>query len=277
MPISASRGCAWGRCRFCEECFPFRSRNPLKVVDEIEEWYHRGIRSFYFFESDVNGDPAALEALCGEVLRRGLAVFLCAQMRVDKRNTPEFFQLMKRAGFGRVRFGVDGWSDHTLQLQRKGYNMALVQQNLRDCSAAGIVADVNLVVGVPGETEADVEETIANLVACKPYISSLEYINPLYLRCGSEYFRNAPQYKIAFRVDREAIFREHGSCVPHELWYSEDPYIDQQVRLDRLERICTALKAAGVPIGPPATALTEKLKKPGAFLDASGEVRIRPD
>jgi hypothetical protein len=276
IPISASRGCAWGRCRFCDECFPFRARAPIKVVDEIEEWTLCGPRTFYFFESDVNGDPARLEALCSEVIRRGLRVFLTAQMRIDKRSTPEYFQHMKRAGFARVRFGVDGWTDHTLELQRKGYNMALVAANLRDCTAAGIVADVNMVVGVPGETEQDIDESIANLIRCRPYINAVEYINPLFLRAGCEYFRNADRYHIRFHVDRDQLLREHGCMLPPELWHSEDPYIDQEVRLRRIERVCAALKANDVPLGRAAAAFTARLREPGAYLHDTAEVRIRP-
>lgn len=275
MPISTSRGCNWGRCRFCQECFPYRCRSPIKVVDEIEEWIYKGAMRFYFFESEVNGNADVLYGLCTEVVRRDLRVSLCGQMRVDKRCTTEYFQHLNRAGFIRLRFGVDGWSDHTLQLQHKGYNMALVMQNLRDCHKAGIQTEVNLVVGVPGETDQDVDEAIANLVRCKPYIASVEYINPLILGLASEYFRNAEQYKIRFRADRDTIFREHGDYVPADLWYSENPYIDHAVRLTRLNRICAGLKDNGVTIGPPAARLVEKLQLPNAMLDGAGRVRLR--
>lgn len=275
LPIAASRGCNWGRCRFCAECFPFRQRAPRKVADEIEEWSHRGVRMFYFFESDVNGDPAALYELCAELIGRNLPVILSAQLRIEKRCDRPFFEHMRRAGFVRVRFGVDGWSDHSLQLQRKGYNMALVAQNLRDCTAAGLKPGVNLVVGVPGETEQDVDQSIANLIACREHFNALEYINPLQLRCGSEYFRHADEYKIRFRVDRETILHDYGGYVPQEMWYSEDPYIDHQVRLARLDRICSALQAGGVNMDGPGAALVAKLKLPGAYYHESGEVRFR--
>ena len=46
VPITASRGCKWGRCRFCAERFPFRNRAPAKVADEIESMVRRGLHSF---------------------------------------------------------------------------------------------------------------------------------------------------------------------------------------------------------------------------------------
>jgi len=273
MPISASRGCNWSRCRFCEECFPFRSRRPMKVADELEEWIHRGAAAFYFFESDVNGDPATLHAICSEIIRRGLRAHLAAQIRVDKRSTLEYFQHLARAGFGHLRFGVDGWTDHILKLQRKGYNMELVLQNLRDCHAAGIRVGVNLVVGVPGETDEDVEETIENLVRAKDFLYGLEYVYPLGLRCASEYFRNAEQYKIFFRGGKEAVYRQRRDYVPEDLWYSEDPYIDQTVRTQRVLRICEAIRRRGVTLGPAAERFLQRLQNPGAFIDRTGEFR----
>jgi hypothetical protein len=63
--------------------------------------------------------------------------------------------------------------------------------------------------------------------------------------------------------------------VPPELWHSEDPYIDQQVRLQRIARICAAMKANGLPLGRAAGAFTERLLMPGAYLHDTAEVRIR--
>lgn len=275
VPITGSRGCHWGRCRFCAECFPFRRREPRKVVDEMEEWTHRGSDHFHFYESDVNGDPQALDDMCSEIIRRELHLCLSAQIRVDKRNTSEYFQHLRRAGFLHLRFGVDGWTDHVLALQRKGYTMATVRQNLRDCRAAGITTGVNLVVGVPGETDEDVDHTIANLVDCKEHYDTLEFINPLSLGCVSEYYRHAEQYQIRFRRDKEALRDEHPYDVPDEFWYSEQPYIDKQVRRARMERIAEAVRRAGVKLGGWTEWILGELRDPQAYLDGFGEIRHR--
>ena len=136
----------------------------------------------------------------------------------------------------------------------------MVIQNLRDCHASGIFTAANLVLGVPGETEEDVDEMIRNIVACKGYIQSVESLNTLILAGGSDYLRNPDEYKIRFRGDKETILREHPYYVPPDLWYSEDPYIDQEVRLRRLDRICVALHSSGVNIGAFASRVVEQLK-----------------
>jgi len=263
VPITASRGCNWGRCRFCGECFPYRVRDPKKVADEIEYFYRFGLDVFHFNESDVNGDPRILYETCSEVIRRKLSVRLVGQLRINKANTLEYFTHLKKAGFTHLRFGVDGWSEHALRLQRKGYNIPMVLQNLRDCHAAGIYTTVNMVIGVPGETEQDVDEMIENMVACKDYIDAIESLNTLILTGGSEYYKNPDQYNIRFRIDRAEVNRKYCYYVPPELWYSEDPYIDQRVRLERLHRICVSLQEKGIYVGAFASQAVEQLQEEG--------------
>jgi len=265
VPISASRGCPWGRCRFCAERFPFRCRSPEKVADEIEEIVRRGLSVFHFNESDVNGNPQMLYDLCTEILRRRLEVELVGQLRIHKGNTREYFRHLRKAGFISLRFGVDAWSERTLRLQRKGYSIPMVIQNLRDCRASGIFTAVNMVIGVPGETEEDVDEMIRNVVLCKRYIQSVDSLNMLILAGGSEYLQNPAEYKIRFRGDPDTILREHRYYVPAGLWYSEDPYIDEDVRMKRLDRISMALHASGVNIGGFASRAIELLKESSAY------------
>lgn len=269
VPVTASRGCHWGRCHFCAERFPFRCRSPLRVADEIEEMVHRGRHVFHFNESDVNGNPQMLFDLCTQIIQRGLKIRMMGQLRIDKRNTAEYFRHLRRAGFVYLRFGVDAWSEHTIRLQRKGYNIPMAIQNLRDCHAAGIFTTVNMVIGVPGETDDDVAEMIENIVRCNRYIGLVESLNTLILAGGSDYLRDPDRFKIRFRGDKEAILREHRYCVPTELWYSEDPYIDQAVRLERLDRICVGLHANGVNIGAFASRAVELLRKETTVVAAS--------
>ncbi|MBF0518202.1 MAG: radical SAM protein [Nitrospirae bacterium] len=260
IPITGGRGCLWSRCKFCSERFYFRKRDPAKIVDEIEYFTKSGYHSFHFNESDVNGDQQNLYNICNEILRRKLEVKLAGQLRIDRRNTPEYFIHMAKAGFTHLRFGVDGWNDRLLILMNKGYNMDLVFQNLRDCHNAGIVTTVNVVIGVPGETESDVDECINNFIKCKDFIHAVESFNTLLLACGSEYYTNPDQYKIKFRWNKEEIYDRFADYIPTELWYSEDPYIDQEIRLSRLNRILSTLYLNGVQIGPFATKVIERLK-----------------
>ncbi|MFC1850262.1 B12-binding domain-containing radical SAM protein [candidate division CSSED10-310 bacterium] len=245
--ISSSRGCNWRRCRYCNDKLIFRKRSPAKVAAEIEFWVKKGFRLIQFNDSDINGDYTALYELCSEIIKRKLNVKLLGQQRVDKHNTREFFQHLAKAGFFHLSFGVDGWSDHILRLQGKGYNMKQVFQNLRDCYESGIHVIASAVVGVPGETDDDVAETIANFIKCKNYITLIGTLRPLELLPGSIYFQNQAKYKISFLGDKEQIIRDYPINIPNDLWFSEEPYIDKKIRFERVDHITRVLLENGLP------------------------------
>ncbi|MBN2137990.1 MAG: radical SAM protein [Sedimentisphaerales bacterium] len=249
-PILASRGCSWSRCRFCCEWCMYRKRSAEKVVDELQWLVEQGSDVFQFNDSDVNGDPDYLIEICKDIIRRGLKVKLTGQLRINKRGTREFYDCLKKAGFSRLRFGVDGWTDHTLRLERKGYTTDIVNQNLRSCREAGIYIAVNSVVGIPGETDEDIEETIANILKNKDYIGLVESVRTLMLVAGSEYYQNPEKYNIRFRGDKENLYAENPIHIPDHLWYSVDPYIDEEVKSQRWQRVCSAVSAGGVTVGP---------------------------
>ncbi len=249
VPIISNRGCRWSRCRFCCECFSWRKRSPKKVVDEMEWFNGHGFRQFRFNESDMNGDPDALLEICDEILKRQLKITFSGGLRVDKRGTPEFFKRLHEAGCKQLVFGVDGWSDHTLRLQNKGYTMRMAEENLRNCHEAGISVNVNMVIGVPGETEDDVTESIDNIVRYKGYIDCFQNLNILILGAGSEYYLNPEQFNICFRGEKRELYEKYPHFIPPELWYSVNPYIDLKVRVERIKRVYYALRAGGVNVG----------------------------
>jgi radical SAM superfamily enzyme YgiQ (UPF0313 family) len=241
VPITSSRGCKWGRCRFCIEGCEYRKRSPQSVVDEIEYFKQRGFDSFQFNESDANGDPQNLHDICSLILERGIDVNIEGQLRIDKRGTREFFEHLAKAGFIHIRFGIDGWTDRSLKLQNKGYSMKMVEENLRAASETDLFLTVNAIVGVPGETEDDVDEMIRNIIALKEYFHLIGTFNTLLLIEGSEYYEQAEKYHIRFRIPKDEIKELQAYVVPSRLWYSEEPYIDQEVRLKRMKRIVESL------------------------------------
>ena len=262
IPITSTRGCSWSKCRFCAECFTFRKRSPKDVADEIEYWNSRKSfdHVFHFNDSDLNGDHQYLYDICSELINRNLKTNIVAQLRISKRNTREYFDHLKKAGFNHLRFGVDAWSRNALKLQKKSNNMQHVFQNLKDCHEAGIWTTVNVVLGVPGETESDIDETIENLITCGEYIDVVEGINTMILAGGSEYFNYPDEHKIQFRGDKKTIYEEHKYVIPSDLWYSEEPYIDQDIRLHRMNKVCETLHGQGVNIGPYAKRIITNLK-----------------
>ncbi|MBT7591148.1 MAG: radical SAM protein [Candidatus Scalindua sp.] len=271
-PIIASRGCRWSRCNFCAERFSWRARLPKKVVDEIEWLVNQGCDLFVFNESDLNGKPEYLLEICDEVIRRKLKVRLSGQLRIHKGSNLDFFMRLRTAGFVALRFGIDAWTKNTLRLQMKGYTVNMISQNLRDCHKAGIYSEVNTVIGVPGETDDDIKETIERTIENKEYIGRIASINPLVLLLGSIYWNEPEKYNIHFRQDKEELFKKYPSAIPSDLWYSTDPYIDEKVRNERFNMINMELYKNGFELSAFAAKVVKDMEE-----GKGAEGSARPD
>jgi len=258
-PVIASRGCRWSRCTFCAERFIWRIHTAESFVDELEWLYGQGCDLFMLNESDLSGMPERLVEICEEIIRRGLKVKLTGQLRVHKKCDRAFFDTLKKAGFVALRFGVDAWSRNTLRLQKKGYTVPMIHQTLKDCWEAGIYTEVNTIVGVPGETDEDIEESIRCIIENKPYIGRIANVNPLIFANGSIYWENPENHGIMFRGSQEDIFQKHKRAIPAHLWYSTSPYIDHDVRTRRFEQVIMALYDSGFEVGEWAAKIFSKV------------------
>lgn len=261
-PIIASRGCRWSRCSFCAERFYWRIRTPENFVDELEWLVNHGCHLFMFNESDLGGMPERVEEICDEIIRRGLhrKVKLTGQLRVNKNQTRSFFEKLRAANFVALRFGIDAFSENTLRLQKKGYTVEMISQNLKDCWEVGIFTEINWVIGVPGETDKDVEEGIELILENSKYIGRLANINPLILVNGSVYWIDPEAHNIVFKGDKEQVYAKYPRALPADQWHSTEPYIDAQVRKERFERIVIALYEAGFNVGAWANRIIEDVK-----------------
>ena len=251
IPIIASRGCRWSRCTFCAERFYWRIRSAENFVDELEWLVEQGSFLFMFNESDLNGMPERVLEICDEIIRRGLnhKIKLTGQLRIHRKSDKAFFNKLKEAGFVALRFGVDSFSANGLRMQQKGYTKAIVSQNLKDCSDAGIYIEVNWVIGVPGETENDIDEGIDFILENKNYIGRLANLNPLIMVNGSVYWMDPEQFKIKFKSDKSELYNKYPRAIPASEWWSEEPFIDAATRQKWFHKVVTKLYEEGFPIG----------------------------
>ncbi len=272
MPVVGSRGCGWSRCTFCAERFNWRARTPERVAEEIKYYTTRGFSNFVFNESDFNSNLSFVTRLCREIVRLDINAHFTAQLRIGKDCDFEYYKSMREAGFTCLRFGIDGLSENTLRLQRKGYTKAMVIENLKHCHALGIFTEINLVIGVPGETEDDVEESADFIIAMKDYIGRVAFINPLMLFVGSVYYFEPERHKIGFRGDKQELYEKYFVSLPDDSWFSEDPYIDDTVRRQRFFRIIDRIHRVGVPLGSFANFTAEYRKRHGDSAETRSSV-----
>lgn len=269
IPITKSRGCKWSRCTFCTERFPWRTRSATSVADELEWHWHRGGDLFLFNDSDFNADHGVMRNLCKEIENRKLYVRLTGQLRIDRRNTLDYFKLLRKAGFVALHFGVDAWSKRSLITARKGYTTTVIRENLKACYDAGLFSEINLIVAYPGETEEDVDETIANILEAKKYIGRIAVINPLMMKTGCVFWERSEEYGICFVSDKRKLALHYPTGIPSHYWYSTEPLLDEALRNARVLRVVKVLEENGISIGEIAAASLDDMEMGNDLLRGS--------
>ncbi|TEU17767.1 MAG: radical SAM protein, partial [Anaerolineales bacterium] len=166
IPLITSRGCPY-RCIFCPNSLAakkFRARSARHVVDEIEYWYARGIRQFVVDDDNFTLLKDRVYEICDEIERRGLKhLFIrCANgVRADRVDR-DLLARMKAVGVREIGFGVDGGNNRVLlDIVHKGETIETIERAIQDALDVGLEVRLFFILGHPGETLSDVEDSFA--------------------------------------------------------------------------------------------------------------------
>jgi len=156
-----SRGCPY-RCLFCDRPHlgkRFRPRSARNVVDEMEACKDMGIREFLIYDDTFTVGKARVMEICKEITGRGLKVGWDVRARVDT-ITQEMLVAMKGAGCERIHYGVEAGSPEVIETLRKGITLEQVRRVFRQTKEAGISTLAYFMIGSPGETRTQMEESL---------------------------------------------------------------------------------------------------------------------
>lgn len=186
VPILTSRGCPY-RCTYCASRILHptrRTRDPMKVVDEIEYW-HRGfgVRHFSFYDDALLAEPQNTAVpMFKEILRRGLTCnFHCPNGLHARTMTGELARLMFRAGVRTIRLGFET-SDIARQIATgEKASCGDLRKAVIFLRRAGYAADdigVYLLCGLPGQSRREIFESIQFVKSCgaKPVLAEFSPI-----------------------------------------------------------------------------------------------------
>lgn len=170
LPISASRGCYWGRCTFCTHHgpgTPFRQRSPEAIAEEMEtmEQAH-GCKNFYFVDDCL---PPALagklaERLAGRGFRWG------GEIRLERGLDAPYFRTLHRGGCRLLLFGLESACLRILELMNKGINPGEAAGIIKAADGEGIITWVFFFLGFPGERRHEARLTLKYLIENRDHI-----------------------------------------------------------------------------------------------------------
>jgi len=163
LTLMTARGCPQG-CTFCCRVMGrgLRSRSVESVMAEVRFLVDKyGIDELYL--EDDNFTVQRERAL--DILER-LAAFMpplylkfANGLRADQVDS-ELLQAMKKARVYSLSFGIESGCEATLKKMKKALDLGKARENVLLAKAMGFLVGANCIIGYPGETPADVEESL---------------------------------------------------------------------------------------------------------------------
>jgi len=236
IPLFTSRGCI-GHCAFCNDWAltkPYRYRSAHHVFEEIK--YHvenNYIEVFSFKDLLCNGNIERLNSLCDLIIDSGIKIHWSSQAIPLKEMDKELLKKMKKSGCASLTYGIESFSNHILKLMRKMFTKETVEKVLRDTYESGIEPLINIIVGFPGETDDDFEETCEAIKRNRKYISQISSIAVCLINNDSDLNDNFAKYGLILSLDGKTRAKK---------WHTADGSNTYEIRRERAIRLLELIK-----------------------------------
>lgn len=160
--IVTSRGCPAG-CKYCIKHVSYqnsvRVRSAENIVEELEYLGRLGITNIHMYADLFTVNREHVISTCNLIIERGLKIRWTCNSRVDYVDE-EMLTLMGKAGCWLISWGIESANEAILKKARKGYKKEQAFKALQWAHNAGIKNWGYFIIGLPGETEETILETI---------------------------------------------------------------------------------------------------------------------
>jgi len=187
LPYLFIRGCLNG-CLFCPSSADtfFLANKPTIVANDLEKLSGKyKTRYFYFVNTHINPSMNYVDKLHKEFKNQDLNILWtdCANFRFLNN---ALLEKLKEMGAVRLVYGLESASDRMLKMINKEITVRKAESLLRKAHKLGIWNEVELVPGLPFETDKDINSTVRFMGRNKDIINFF-YLNRYILMDGSLY------------------------------------------------------------------------------------------
>lgn len=190
VTMVTTRGCPY-RCRYCAQIYVggrYREHGVERVLEELRRAVQRyGAREIVFFDETFTLNRRRVLALCQAVLAAGLRVRFNIRTRADLCDD-EVLRALRDAGCASIHVGIEAGSERVRRLMNKQIDMAKGERALAEARRLGMETRGYFMLGYPGETRAEIEETIRAAVELPLDWASFTITTPA---PGTEVYREA--------------------------------------------------------------------------------------
>jgi len=241
LPLSASRGCAFAKCKFCNHFRTYSDyyeNDAQASVDNLQTLSSRyGTRYFHFVDDMLEHRLGT--AIAKEIVRRGLDLRIMTYARFEARFTPAELDVWSRAGIRLIEWGLESASRSVLRSMSKGIALGKVDELLSAATRAGVLSKVLMFHNYPGESVDDLRESI-DFLRQRTVDRTLR---PFFALRGRFELRLDTPIEVASRDEPNLVVKrfERSSSLSSLVDYHDGP--DYDAKRDELERFLREMGA----------------------------------
>jgi anaerobic magnesium-protoporphyrin IX monomethyl ester cyclase len=217
--IMATRGCPYS-CTFCAtdvKRVSYRSvDNILQEISFVQNRY--GVSQITFKDDSFTVNKQLVEELCHQIIDNKQPFNWECNTRVNLVNE-EMLWLMKKAGCNFIKVGIESGSERILKEMKKGITKNQARTAAKLFRKVGLHWTAYFLIGVPGETEQDVWETVSFLEELKPDFASIGIYEPF---PGTAMFEEGLQLGL---LNRDMTLEDYNNTLPNH-YYRRKPFAE---------------------------------------------------
>jgi len=165
--VATSRGCPY-RCSFCASHSVHGRKMRYHSISRVREDFKRlqeqyGAKTIVFQDDHFVADKQRALKIINIVKELKMTGFFqsgLALYALDRKT----LEALKSIGLDQLVLSVESGSDRVLkEIMHKPLDLSIVKRVIADCHQLGIASDVTILIGLPGETKQDIEDTRAFL------------------------------------------------------------------------------------------------------------------
>ncbi|MDE1146981.1 MAG: hopanoid biosynthesis associated radical SAM protein HpnJ [Azospirillaceae bacterium] len=180
LSIYTGRGCK-SRCTFC--LWPqtvgghrYRTRSVGHVVEEIA-WAQKNfpqVKEFFFDDDTFTDNLPRAEAIAKELGKLGITWSCNAKANVPR----ETLKVLRDNGLRLLLVGYESGNQQILHNIKKGLRVEVAEKFTKDCHELGIQIHGTFILGLPGETQETIQDTIKWAAKINPHTIQVSLAAP---------------------------------------------------------------------------------------------------
>ena len=179
-------------CHFCTYGnLDFKWREVKNIIEELAYIHSLGIKEVRFKDNTFGANKNQVWELCQKMIESKFNFYWSCSSRIDIFDE-NLLKLMRESGCHTIQFGVESGNQKILDIYNKGFTLEQVRKTFSLCHKLGIKTMAHFILGLPGENEKTILETISLAKELKCDFAAFNIASP---RIGTDLRKEAIKNK----------------------------------------------------------------------------------